>query len=1174
MEKETKKVNTKIEKFEKVKQYRDLNSLKLINKDNSTISLNEKFKDFQEIYSLITRDIKTNNKKWIFSKKDEVYYIFSQNRLATSTISTGDINKNLLEIQEISRKFDKNIYSNLGILIKIEFDIPNMKELDELRNISFLEDGYWYYQYNDNEVIKYNTYMVKNISISGTGNNKSTGIFNIESFADNLDKRNESLKIETNIIKEIDKKIEENALEIDKYTDLNKFIDILSEIGVFDKTKAEKLIKKMKKPNLGDLFEKSIKLLTTPISKEILDRCKASLLKNNKLKEFEKLKVSVTFPTPKELLDRYKATLLESKELKDFEVILNYNLLDTDIINGEENPQKFRTLVNLYKTYKDYISGIYIKDNTEDTVELIFNFDKIISSAENREELFDGIEILYKDNNLEIEKEEIYNDKNIIYYKNGDIEEIYNPDLDTKSSIYKYKNEDLEKRTYINGILEGESLYEFKNGDTETREYENGILEGLAIEKKGENTKEYFYNNGVREEMPILKKYLSIDKERIYIDDYEENRLTDYNLGHWDLQNQDSDKEELEKILGKSVYDRDPKKDINTGGIVGIDFGTKSTVVVYQKDRTTILPMRISGGIILNNEIRDEDYENPTAIAFIDKENFFKDYNSKEGRPHTKWRDLTVSYTAFNNLIEGSGEQFHYIISDIKQWTIRNEELKLKDKKGTEFTIPNYSDTSKEEDFLDPIELYAYYIGSYINTMRNGIYLEYYLSFPVTYKVSVREKILDSFKRGIKKSLPIGIQNDEKIMKKFKVEHGSNEPAAYAVCALKTFRIEPKDEEDKIYYGVFDFGGGTTDFDFGIWKFGKDEDGYDYELEHFKAGGDIDLGGENIIKELAYKVFTDNFSKLAEKKIRYTRPPYYVELAKDILVDNNSVIARLNTRLLAEELRPIWENPECLKREKIEKIKRTFYNTHNETIRDLELKVDEDELNSLIKERIESGIKKFFIKLEEAFEDEDAKEINIFLAGNSCKHLYVEEVFKRYQEEIKDKYILKIYDSKAIKEMNKNSTKVSPTGKTEVAYGIIYSRKGGKIKVTNRDEKANIGNEINFIYYVGNSKRDKFIPVITPNSKYEEYSYFGIVTSDTFEIYYTTSPEAQTKQLEVEKAILKRVILKNEYEEDEKYKIYIKANTNQPTVIHYAIIKKEEDVETKEFLEEDDISLE
>lgn len=192
MKEENKEINTKIEKFEKVKEFRDLNSLKLINKDNSTISLNEKFKDFQEIYSLIIADIENNEKDWIFSQKDKVYYIFSQNRLATSTISTGDINKNLLEIQEISRKFDKNIYSNLGIPMKIEFDMPNMKELKELTSISFLEDGYWYYQYNDNEAIKYNTYMVN--SISGTGNNKSTGIYSIERFIENLDIRNQSLK--------------------------------------------------------------------------------------------------------------------------------------------------------------------------------------------------------------------------------------------------------------------------------------------------------------------------------------------------------------------------------------------------------------------------------------------------------------------------------------------------------------------------------------------------------------------------------------------------------------------------------------------------------------------------------------------------------------------------------------------------------------------------------------------------------------------------------------------------------------------------------------------------------------------------------------------------------------------------------------------------------------------
>ncbi|MHB9334482.1 hypothetical protein ACWYBU_00565, partial [Fusobacterium polymorphum] len=94
------------------------------------------------------------------------------------------------------------------------------------------------------------------------------------------------------------------------------------------------------------------------------------------------------------------------------------------------------------------------------------------------------------------------------------------------------------------------------------------------------------------------------------------------------------------------------------------------------------------------------------------------------------------------------------------------------------------------------------------------------------------------------------------LMKKFRVRHGANEPAAFAVCALSKLEIEPKSEEDKVYYGVFDFGGGTTDFDFGIWKYSEEEDLYDYELEHFGAGGDIHLGGENILKELAYKVFS------------------------------------------------------------------------------------------------------------------------------------------------------------------------------------------------------------------------------------------------------------------------------------------------------------------------------
>ena len=1230
-----------MEKFENLKEFRDLDSLKLINEDKSTERLNEKFKDLQEIYTLIRTDIKNNGKQWIYSQKDEIFYIFSQNKFTTLSFYSRGIDTDREKLKEISNKIKD---------YKIEFNVPNYNELENLNRIGFLGSGQWYY------LDKYGTYY-STTYWNYSSSYYALGICSTNNFKDSLDIRNQSFKLENNAIKEFNRKIIENGIEISElseFTDIDKIIEFL-------------IVKAFNDTDIRNVFD------YTDI-RNLLARMREE---NNEV-------------SLKEFLERYKATLLESKELKDFEVILNYNLLDTDIIKSEEEQIKFRNLVNLYKTYKDYISCMYIKDDTEDTVELIFNADKIISSTENRNELFYGVEILYKKNKLGITKEEIYNDKNIFYFENGDIEIIYNSKSEEKISIYYFSSGDEEKRIYKNGVLEGESTltykngsvetreysngtlegkriltfenreteereykngvlseestYYFKNGDTEKRNYKNGVLEGkstythnngeteereykngiLSEEstyyfKNGEtekrNTKKvvtegksiytykngdveerehrngilqgevvyerdghkrkYLYTDGIREEMPVLKYYLSIDKERINIDDYDEERLWDINLGHWDLQ--EEDKEELKEILGKKVYERDPKEDVHQGGIVGIDFGTTSTVVVYQKDKTTIMPMRISGGK-LNKKVDDTDYENPTVIEFRNVENFLEKYNEKDGRPNTRWEDVMVSHTAFGNLINGSSEYFTSIISDIKQWTTKEKEKHyLKDRTGSEYTLAPYLKLDeKDENYIDPVEIYAYYIGSYINTMTNGIYLEYLLSFPVTYEKAIREKILKSFEKGIKKSLPIQIQEDEKLMKKFKVKHGANEPAAYAACALKNFKIEPKDKDDKVYYGVFDFGGGTTDFDFGIWKLAEDEDKYDYELEHFGAGGDKYLGGENIIKELAYKVFTENSDTLLKKRIQYIRPENYDELkGEGALVNNDSSIAKLNTRIIGEILRKIWENSPIEDKNVIKPL--FLYDTRGEKIgmgdgKQLSLNILEDELKGLIREKIDKGINNFFIKLEDAFKDEDAKEINIFLAGNSCKHPFVNEIFAEYQEKMKDKIKLNLYDLKAIEGLKeKDSTKVMPTGKTGVAYGLIYSRKGGRIKVTNRDEKENMANEVNFKFYIGNNKRDLFNTVLSPNSKYEKFEYFGKVTSDTFEIYYTTLPEAQTGKMEIDKTNVKRISLNEEYDEDEEYRIYIKAT--KPTKISYAIVKKEEDVDTKEFLEEGEIVL-
>ena len=1084
----TQDINLKeLKKYEKIKKFRNLEKVNIIYSNNEK----DKFKDFQEIYNLINIKLEVKNKKWIFSQKDNIYYIFPYDFFVTERL------KGEYSIFRSAKedKINRDIIKKVSYKIRekgFEFNLPEERSIKLLNSIGFLGNGNWvYYQ---KQILEYMT-IKDSFNYSDNYTHNLIGVYKLDNFFNSLKYRNKNFNF------------------------------------------------------------------------------------------------------------------IENEDLKNFEVILNYNLLDSTIIT-KEFEKSFNNLVEVYKTYKNYISCIYNKD--DENIGILFDIDKITESIKNKKKVFDSIEIPYFPNKLGIEKEIVHLDKNIYYYKNGDIEEVYNENSGENKSIYYFKNGDIEEKKYQYGLLNGESILNFSNGDVEERiyqngilngksilklangdieertyqnevlngksilksttgqieerTYQNGVLDGTSIYQNGDKKKAYFYTNGIKEEMPVLKYYLSIDRERINIDDYQENILLDPNVGHWDLKEQD--KKELKEILGKNVYKRDPKKDINQGGIVAIDFGTKSTVVVYQKDSENILPMRISGDK-LNREVRDTDYENPTVIEFRDIEKFLKDYNAKAGRPETKWEDITISHTAFGNLTEVSSEYFDSIISDIKQWTAsKNQKIILVDRKGKEILLPPYLELKeKSKDYIDPVELYAYYIGSYINNMINGIYLEYYLSFPVTYEKAIRERILKSFEKGIQKSLPIEIQENKDLMKKFRVRHGANEPAAFAVCALSKLEIEPKNEEDKVYYGVFDFGGGTTDFDFGIWKYSEEEDLYDYELEHFSAGGERYLGGENILKELAYKVFTDNSSNLRKSQIQYTRPEWCDELVGEEILVSQTKQARQNSTKVAKELRGIWENTTT---ERVDFISVNLFDSHGEVNAGFKLNIKEDDLKNLIKEKIEKGIKNFFIKMEDAFKGEDVKEINIFLAGNSCKHPFVEEIFNRYIEEKKDKFKINIHNTKMFEKL-KETNKVNPTAKTGVAFGLIYSRNSGRIKVTSRDEKANMNNEVNFKFYVGNNRRNKFNCIISPNSNYDEYKFFGIVKSDIFELYYSTSPEAQTNEMKSAEAKIKRVNLKKEYEEEDKYRIYLKADKSDK--LTYAIVKEEKDIETKKFVEEGEISL-
>lgn len=49
---------------------------------------------------------------------------------------------------------------------------------------------------------------------------------------------------------------------------------------------------------------------------------------------------------------------------------------------------------------------------------------------------------------------------------------------------------------------------------------------------------------------------------------------------------------------------------------------------------------------------------------------------------------------------------------------------------------------------IRPIELYAWFLGMAVNWRRRGLFLSYYMTFPVAYPKETKANILASFRRG------------------------------------------------------------------------------------------------------------------------------------------------------------------------------------------------------------------------------------------------------------------------------------------------------------------------------------------------------------------------------------------------------------------------------------------
>lgn len=699
------------------------------------------------------------------------------------------------------------------------------------------------------------------------------------------------------------------------------------------------------------------------------------------------------------------------------------------------------------------------------------------------------------------------------------------------------------------------------------------------------------------------------DTVRADLTAYDKMQLEDPNRGSWELWDALHDETENKVEVGRYFYARDPRTDILEGGLVGIDFGTKSTVVAIKGDTETITPIRVGSGQ-LDAAVKAKHYENPTVMEFIDIESFMQAYASREGRPLTSWADITTSHTAFedwNNI--DKTENYFAFFGELKQWAgDSSRNIRIRDKKKKEILLPPYAELH-EGDF-DPIEIYAYYIGLYINNMHRGkIFMEYLLSFPVTYTLDVRKRILNSFQRGLRRSLPQAIVQDEQCMQKFHVEQGVGEPAAYAVCALQEYHLRPQNDE-KIAYAVFDFGGGTTDFDFGIWRKAKGpkERRFNYVIEHFGDGGDKYLGGENLLELLAFEVFKANADALRKTGISFFCPPECKEFSGSEVLLSNSQEARSNMRSLMEKLRPFWEGravetdaytnrrdtSEAQKQEptyfKEGQIKLSLFKNDGSVAENFSLRTDEAKLKKILEQRIYQGVDAFFdalIKNSSKYaaalgEDEQRQgisKINVFLAGNSSKSLILKAVFQKlitkYQNEISKRIAQKdmkefielfppLGTEEAAAKLKELKGVERPTAKTGVAIGLVKCRPGSKIKVIN-ERKAD--EEIKFSCFLGDKDEDGyFAALMTSEQQYNVWIPYWDAGDASFEFYYTKSATAgRSKGLRVENnTMVKNCHLRLPQEAvNEDWTIYLRAVA--PATIEYTVAADDEALKREEF---------
>jgi len=656
----------------------------------------------------------------------------------------------------------------------------------------------------------------------------------------------------------------------------------------------------------------------------------------------------------------------------------------------------------------------------------------------------------------------------------------------------------------------------------------------------------------------LLTQFQSIDTRSAPLPPLDAAQFTDLHKGLWEFWGLNA--QGLQQL---GVRARNPAADVRDCN-VAIDFGTSSTVVAYDDNGSHKL-LHI-GVTDWSQAIKTAHYENPTVLEFVDFAAMLTPWHSEAYRPGVLWDDVRCSHEALHNFRnnETKPEVVASVLTKIKQWALREGN-------GTRLRITDQTHRDEREldaltlrqpvkgrplevsatDPFDPVELYAWFLGLTINWRGRGLFLRYYMTFPVAYQKEVKEKVLASFRRGLQRSLPASLIGQPEF-EQFTVEERASEPAAYAATALPCLGIEPTAEG--VAYAVFDFGGGTTDFDFGYYRLPTeteaDDAGWESVFEHFGSGGDAFLGGENLLEHLAYRTFCHNIEVCRSHKITFIQPLDAQDFPGSERFLERSQAAATNTLMLMARLRPFWETGIASNKTGIEKI--DLLGRDGKKL-PCELLIPLEALNQFLQERIEIGVRNFYAALKKAFANQPPDQVQVLLAGNASRSSIVQGFFgllgaakppatlvdgaaarvrraatpalgdeaanplaalqRRADEFVAGLFgqqppVFIVHPPLAADE----SDVYRPTGKTGVALGLLRLCPGSPTLVIHQAERNQMG-DAPFLHYIGRIRLGKFHVCLPQGAPYQQWVELGPVRERVFVLVHSQEPRASLGEM-------------------------------------------------------------